>query len=58
MLFRSEDRRVRRADTGPMAIGGGDFGDDATPYGPGEGEVDDELLWESFEEWDRDRRDG
>lgn len=69
-LYVSEDLRTRRARTGPMAVGTGrDLdpgvegadpagGDDATPYGPGEEQVDDELLWESFEEWGRDRRDG
>ncbi|GAA1875500.1 PH domain-containing protein [Lapillicoccus jejuensis] len=66
-LYLSEDLRTRRARTGPIAVGTGRdldpepdeadvaAGDDATSYGQGE---DDELLWESFEEWGRDRRDG
>lgn len=66
-LYVSEDLRTRRARTGPIAVGTGrDLdpaadepevaeGDDATAYGQ---EEDDELLWESFEEWGRDRRDG
>ena len=59
-LYVSEDLRVRRADTGPMAV---PVGDDASPYGQDEDgtapaeQVDDELLWESFEEWGRDPRE-